>query len=95
MFMNRNKLSALALGTLLSVAALQPARAADVTEQADAKWFEWVDQQLRLTDGGSPASASQDRPAPAYQGASMTVPPATDKTDQGDWYEQQLRVEHG
>ena len=97
MFTNRNRLSVLLLGTLLSIAALQPARAADVTEQADSKWFEWVDQQLRLTDGGSPVSASQDRPASVYQGASMTVPPATDKTDNSPdtWYERQLSMQGG
>ena len=96
MFTNRNGLSALLLGTLLSIAALQPARAADFTE-ADAKACEWLDQQLRMTDGGSPASAFCNRPASVYQGASMTVPPATDKTDNSPdtWYERQLRMQGG
>ena len=71
MFTNRNRLSALLLGTLLSISALQPARA------ADAKASEWLEQQLRITDG-SPAPAFQDRPASAYQGASMAVPPSAD-----------------
>ncbi|HSS46831.1 MAG TPA: hypothetical protein VLL03_05395, partial [Burkholderiales bacterium] len=96
MFTNRNKLSALLLSTLLSISALQPARAANFTE-ADAKACEWLDQQLRMTDGGSPASAFCNGPASVYQGNSMTVSSATEKTDNSPdtWYERQLRIQHG
>ena len=93
MFTNRNKLSALLLGTLLSISALQPARAAEGTEYADTNASKWLEQQLRSTDG-SPAPALQDRPASAYQGASMTVPTRAD-TNASKWLERQLRSTDG
>ena len=93
MFTNRNGLSALLLGTVLSIAALQPALAADGTEYADTNASKWLEQLLRSTDG-SPAPALQDRPASAYQGASMTVPPRAD-TKASEWLDQQLRITDG
>ena len=93
MFTNRNRLSALLLGTLLSISALQPARAADVTERADINASKWLEQQLQITDG-SPTPAFQDRPASVYQGASMTVPQRAD-INASKWLERQLRITDG
>ncbi|HYA20396.1 MAG TPA: hypothetical protein VEG25_07110 [Burkholderiales bacterium] len=69
--MFRNKLSALALGILLSTLSLGTALAADEAKMAGNY------QQ----DAGVPCADSKQR--------------GNDKTDKGDWYEQQLRVEHG
>ena len=93
MFTNRNGLSALLLGTLLSISALQPARAADVTERADINASKWLEQQLQITDGSN-TPALQDRPASGYQGTSMTVPRRAD-ANANKWLERQLQVTDG
>jgi hypothetical protein len=93
MFTNRNRLSALALGTLLSISALQPALAADGTERADINASKWLEQQLQSTDG-SPTPAFQDRLTSVYQGASMTVPQRAD-TNANTWLDRQLRASDG
>ncbi|HUL40449.1 MAG TPA: hypothetical protein VLV32_00860 [Burkholderiales bacterium] len=87
MFTNRNKLSALALGTLLSIAALQPALAANSTERADNDASKWFEQQLG--SDGFPASAFEDRSSSYNQGTGMTVRQPVG-IESNKWFEQQL-----
>ncbi len=80
MFTNRNKLSALALGTLLSISALQPALAAEDAKE-DAKMARNYQQT-----GGTPCAESKQQVNDKTD--------KTDSSPD-TWYERQSRIPGG
>ncbi len=80
MFTNRNKLSALALGTLLSISALQPVLAAEEAKE-DAKMARDSQQ-----NGDAPCADSKKQ---VNDKANMK-----DSAPE-DWYQHELRIPHG
>ncbi|HEY6280613.1 MAG TPA: hypothetical protein VIW72_02300 [Burkholderiales bacterium] len=80
MFTNRNRLSALALGTLLSISALQPALAAEDTK-VDVK-MAWNSQQ----SGDAPCMDSKKQ---VNDNAVKT------DNSPDTWYERQSRIPGG
>jgi len=90
MVTNRNKLSALALSTL--VLGTLFVVGAPVVARADNS-ADWLQNQLSISDGSN-MPASPYYPSSVYQGVSMTVPQNAD-TEASNWLEQQLQLTDG